>query len=232
MVNIISHNNQIQIVTHFNDLVAHTFMGDINAICWKRKLAGDFGEIVKKVKLTGNVTSISLSEIRNLILSENGQIAREILLQDFKLLQDFGAQPTLNVIQYYDKDDTESICSTDVYSFHIDRSPLPVDTFLCTYFGDASEILPNVQSIQKVLIPEIREALKKQCNGSEADFESYLTEHFYDLHYAAKPEAHIVNLGLGNMWRLAVDYPESKVLPCIHRAPEEHSGQYRLLIIC
>jgi len=232
MQNISPQNNQVLVVTNFNDLVTNLFMGDTNAICWKRELTGDFSEVVHKLTLTGNVTTIELSQLHTLKLSEAGQIARKILLHDFKLLQDYGALPTLNVIKYYDKDEPENICATDVYSFHIDRSPLPIDTFLCTYFGDSSEILPNAQGIQKVLIPEIRNALKKQYHGKESGFESYLTEHFYDLHYAANPNANVISLGVGNMWRLAVDYPESIVPPCIHRAPLEKSGQFRLLMIC
>ena len=41
-----------------------------------------------------------------------------------------------------------------------------------------------------------------------------------------------VRLGLGHLWRLAVDHPQQKVLPCIHRAPLEKEGEYRLLLIC
>jgi hypothetical protein len=103
---------------------------------------------------------------------------------------------------------------------------------LCTYYGEPSEILPNSQAEQKVLMPEIRDELKKQYHGAEKDFESYLSEHFFDLHYQAKPDANPISLGVGHLWRLAVDYPESKVLPCIHRAPKEKFGQHRLLLIC
>jgi len=52
------------------------------------------------------------------------------------------------------------------------------------------------------------------------------------LHYRAQAMANPISLGLGHLWRLAVDYPESQVLPCIHRAPEENNGQLRLLMIC
>jgi hypothetical protein len=78
-----------------------------------------------------------------------------------QLLSDFGASPTLNLIQNYERDDELNFISTDVYSFHVDRSPIPTDTFLCTYHGAASEILPNDQVEQKILIPEIREKLFK-----------------------------------------------------------------------
>ena len=80
-----------------------------------------------------------------------------ILLNDFKLLKEHGASPTLNVIKYYERDD--SFFPTDVYSYHVDRSPIATDTFLCTYHGESSDIIPNSQGVQKVLVPEIREEL-------------------------------------------------------------------------
>ena len=143
-----------------------------------------------------------------------------------------GASPTLNVIQCYERDDSYPFFPTDVYSFHVDRAPIPVDTFLCTYYGEPSEILPNSQAEQKVLVPEIREELKKLHDGGAGYFESFLSEQFFDLHYLAKAKAQPISLGLGHLCRLATDHPNSKVLPCIHRAPQEKNGQKRLLLIC
>ena len=223
--------NQIRYVTNFQDLVSTPFGGVINAICWTRKLPGDYSEIVKKVALSGNITAIEQEELLELQLSEQGQLAREILLNDLKLLKAHGASPSLNVIKCYVRDETQPFFPTDVYSFHVDRSPIPTDTFLCTYYGEPSEILPNSQGEKKVLIPEIRNELKKLYHGTDEGFESFLSEHFFDLHYQADPNARTINLGLGHLWRLAVDHPESQVLPCVHRAPEE-SGQNRLLLIC
>jgi len=224
--------NQIQCVTNFQDLVSTPFNGEMNAICWTRELIGDFSEIVKKLELNGNIRAIEQKELRELQLSDQGQLAREILLTDLKVLKAHGASPILNVINYYDRDDTYPFFSTDVYSFHVDRSPIPTNTFLCTYYGESSEILLNSQGKKKVLIPEIRDELKKLYRGAEEDFESFLSEHFFDLHYQAKPNAHPISLGVGNLWRLTVDHPESKVLPCLHRAPKEKLGQKRLLLIC
>ncbi len=223
---------QIHSVTNFHDLVFTPFRGQMNAICWNRKLIGDFSEIVEKIELNGNITVIEPEELLEFQLSEQGQLAREILLNDLKLLKDHGASPTLNVIKYYDRDDSYPFFPTDVYSFHVDRSPIPTDTFLCTYFGESSEIVPNSQARQKVLIPEIREELKKLYDGSDEGFESFLSEYFFDLHYQADADVHPISLGLGHVWRLAVDHPESHVPPCVHRAPTEKNGQSRLLLIC
>ena len=224
--------NQIRYVSNFQDLVSTPFNGEINAICWTRELIGDFSEIVKKVALRGNITAIGKKVLCELQLSEQGQLAREILLNDLRALKAHGASPILNVIKYYDRDDTYPFFPTDVYSFHVDRSPIPTDTFLCTYDGDSSEILPNSQGKMKVHIPTIRNELRKLYHGADEGFESFLSEHFFDLHYQAEPDARPISLGHGHLWRLAVDHPESQVPPCIHRAPLEKSGKIRLLMIC
>jgi hypothetical protein len=69
-------------------------------------------------------------------------------------------------------------------------------------------------------------------NGPAEELDDFLKENYFDLHYQAKPNATPVNLGLGHLWRLAVNHPEQQVLPCIHRAPIEKEGEYRLLLIC
>ncbi len=232
MIDLLHADNQINCVTSFKDLVSMPFDGAMNAVCWARKLTGDFSEIVKKVVLNENMSVLDQEELRELKLSEQGQLAREILLNDLELLEAHGASPILNLIRCYESDDAYPFFSTDVYSFHVDRSPVPVDTFLCTYYGEPSEILPNSQAIQKVLVPEIRAELKNLYDGSDEGFESFLSEHFFDLHYQAKPAARPISLGTGHLWRLAVDHPESKVPPCVHRAPKEKNGQTRLLMIC
>ncbi len=232
MIDLFPPENQIQYVTNFLDLISTPFQGEMNAICWSRNLNGDFSEIVRKVELNGNIATIEEEELRELKLSEQGQLAREVILNDFKKLKAYGSSPILNVIKYYDRDDAVSFFPTDVYSFHVDRSPIPIDTFLCTYYGESSEILPNSQGKMKLDVPEIRDELKKLYVGTEEGFESFLTEHFFDLHYQAKPNARPISLGQGHLWKLAVDHPESKVPPCIHRAPKEKSGQKRLLMIC
>lgn len=232
MIDQFRDQNQVHCVTDFQDLVSTPFHGEINAICWTRELTGDFQEIVQKVKLEGNISGIEQEELRELVLSKQGQLAREIILNDLELLRAHGASPVLNVLTYYDRDDSAPFFPTDVYSFHVDRSPIPTDTFLCTYYGVPTEILSNAQGEKKVLIPEIRAELRKQYGGTEEGFESFLSEHFFDLHYQAKADARPISLGVGHLWKLAVDHPGSKVLPCVHRAPKEKEGEKRLLLIC
>lgn len=227
-----SDDNQTGTVSTFSELVNTNFQGAINAICWSRNLVGDFKEIVSKLQLKENITEVSIEDLLALQLSEKGDMARETILSDLQLLADLGASPSLNLLKSYERDEELDFISTDVYSYHVDRSTIGTDTFLCTYHGAASEILPNNQVEQKILIPEIREKLKELHNGPEAEFETFLKEYYFDLHYQPKPNAQPINLGAGHLWKLAVDHPEQKVLPCVHRAPTESDGEYRLLLIC
>ena len=232
MKNILSDNDQIKVVSTFAELVNTNFKEKMNAICWHRNLIGDFQEIVAKLELKENITEVSVEDLLALQLSEQGNLAREIILRDMQLLTDFGASPSLNLLKSYERDKELDFISTDVYSYHVDRSPIATDTFLCTYHGPASDLLPNDQVEQKILIAEIRAKLKKLHDGPESEFETFLEENFFDLHYQAKPEAKPVNLGSGHLWRLAVDHPTQQALPCVHRAPAEKEGEYRLLLIC
>lgn len=226
-----SNHTQIAVVSTFDDLVNSDFHGDINALCWHRALFGDFKEIVNQLQLKENITEISVDDLLVLTLSKQGQLAREIILKDIELLTDFGAAPTLNLLKHYERDDELDFIHTDVYSYHVDRSPVATDTFLCTYYGTASDILPNNQVEQKILIPEIRSKLNVLYDGEDAKFDDFLEEYFFDLHYQPKPNAEPINLDNGHIWRLAVDHPTQQVLPCVHRAPKE-LGEYRLLLIC
>ena len=227
-----SNNKHIGIVTSFSELIATDFEGTRNALCWYRNLEGDFKEVVSKLQLKENITVVTPKDLLALQLSEQGNRAREIILSDLQLLTDFGAAPVLNLLKCYERDEDFDFITTDVYSFHVDRSPIATDTFLCTYHGAASDIIANEQAQQKILIPEIREQLQALHDGLEAEFEDFLKEHYFDLHYQAQPNAIPINLGVGHLWRLAVDHPTQKVPPCIHRAPVEMDGEYRLLLIC
>ena len=232
MSNTFSDYSQIGMVSTFSELVQTDFKGEKNALCWYRNLEGDFKEIVGQLQLKQNITEVYSKDLLALQLSEKGNIAREVILNDLQLLADFGASPSLNLLKCYDRDDEFDFISTDVYSYHVDRSPIATDTFLCTYHGAASDIIPNEQAEQKILIPEIRKKLNELHNGPAEEFENFLKENYFDLHYQTKPNAMPVNLGIGHLWRLAVDHPKQQVLPCIHRAPIENEGEYSLLLIC
>lgn len=227
-----SNSKQIGTVTTFSELVQTDFEGVRNALCWFRNLEGDFKEIVGKLQLKENITEITPKDLLALQLSEQGNSAREIILKDLQLLTDFGAAPVLNLLQCYERDTDFDFITTDVYSFHVDRSPIATDTFLCTYHGAASDLIANDEAQQKILVPEIRAQLKDLHDGPEAEFEDFLKENYFDLHYQVQPNAQPTNLGVGHLWRLAVDHPTQEVPPCIHRAPIEKDGEYRLLLIC
>lgn len=232
MKNPFSDNTQIKTVSSFSELINSHFQGDMNALCWYRNLVGDFEEVVNKLELKENITEVSVENLLALQLSEKGDFARERILTDIQLLTDLGASPCLNLLKSYERDEDLDFISTDVYSYHVDRSPIETDTFLCTYYGPASDILAHDQVEQKILIPEIRDKLKKLYDGPDVEFETFLSAYFFDLHYQPKPDVNPVNLGVGHLWRLAVDHPTQQVPPCVHRAPAEKDGEYRLLLIC
>lgn len=232
MKNPYTNNSQIGLVNSFLDLITTDFKGDKNALCLFRELEGDFKEIVDKLQLKETITEVHLEDLLALDLSDKGNLARLIILKDMQSLTDFDASPTLNLLKCYDRDEDFDFIPTDVYSFHVDRSPIATDTFLCTYHGAASDIIANNEVEQKILIPEIRKKLEDLHNDSNDDFEEFLKDNYFDLHYQPKQDATVINLGIGHLWRLAVDHPEQKVLPCVHRAPVEKEGEYRLLLIC
>lgn len=227
-----SNSKQIGIVTSFSELIQTDFEGTRNALCWYRNLEGDFKELVSKLQLKENITEVTTKDLLSLKLSPQGNCAREIILKDLQELTDFGAAPVLNLLQCYERDTDFDFITTDVYSFHVDRSPIATDTFLCTYHGAASDLIANEEAQQKILVPEIRAQLKDLHDGTETEFEDFLKENYFDLHYQAQPNTTPINLGVGHLWRLAVDHPTQKVPPCIHRAPIEKDGEHRLLLIC
>jgi len=224
-------NENLLFVNTFVELVSTSFEGNINALSWKREIEGNYEEIVNVFDFEENIIEIDPSDLKNLTLSKAGNKAQNTILNDYELLQDQGASPVLNIIKYYEEDTSFPFFPTDVYSYHVDRSPVATNTFLCTYFGSPSELIPNEQAIQKITIPEIREKLLTLFKGKPTEFETFLREHFFDLHYQTKPNTLPIQAETGHVWRLAVDHPSSKVLPCVHRAPREN-GKKRLLLIC
>ena len=225
--------HRVRTVTSFEELVATPFAGDVNALCWPRRLPGDFQNILDRLKAAEGITTIDDDALRELTLTPAGSIARDVLLADQALLRDHGLEPVLDCITGYPMDATHAPVATDVYSFHVDRAPVTADTYLCTYIGPTSEGLANEAAVRRVDIAHTRAALLALYGGcDDADFAAYLSEHSFDLHYAPRPGAEPYAFGIGNLWRIAIACPGSPVLPCIHRAPPALPGTpARLLLI-
>lgn len=224
---------RIRIVGSFEELVSTPFAGDVNALCWSRQLPGDFHEVLQRLHAAEGLVTIEEDELRSLDLSPDGRIARDVLLADQALLSRAGLDPILDVISDYPRDERGGPIPTDVYSFHVDSAPVEADTYLCTYAGPASEGLLNEQAIRRVDMGETRAELLRLHGGPDgAEFAAFLAENSYDLHYAPMPGAEPYPFGLHNLWRIAISWPGSPVLPCIHRAPPQPSGTPpRLLLI-
>ncbi len=225
---------RIKRVSSFQELVATSFTNGVNALCWERTLPGDFGEVVQRLGGSEEVTPIDEARLQALQASAAGRAAIEALLEDQRLLREHGAAPVLNCFLGYPRDEEPDVVPTDVYSFHADSAPVEADTFLCSYYGAVSEGLRNEEAKRRVDIPVTRAELLKLFGGEDnADFREFLKDNCYDLHYAAAPSARPFSFGVGNLWRIATDWPGCPVPPCIHRAPATIPGQLpRLLLIC
>lgn len=221
-------------VISFAELVATPFADGVNALCWPRALAGDFSEVVALLGAGEGITPLDEARLRALPVSAAGRAAVDLLLEDQRLLRELGRDPALNCIDGYARDEQPGPVATDVFSFHADSAPVEADTWLCTYHGPASEGLRNDEAQRRVDLPATRAALLREFGGEDdAAFREYLQENCYDLHYASGSTARPFSFGLGNLWRIAVDWPGSPVPPCIHRAPATRPGAPpRLLLIC
>ena len=224
---------RIKLVQSFHELATTPFEGDVNALCWQRTVPGDFSEVVEHLVVGTGITTIDDSRLLALPVSAAGRAAIDILLEDQRLLRALDLDPVLDCIHGYLRDENPGPVITDVHSFHVDSATASADTWLCTYHGPASEGLRNDEAQRRVDIPETRAELLKCFGGKDDDdFRKYLNENCYDLHYAPIAQARPFSFGLGNLWRVAVDYPGSPVPPCIHRAPETRPDQPpRLLLI-
>lgn len=220
-------------MTSFEALAATPLADGVNALCWERTLAGDFGEVVRMLGAGEGIVTLDEARLRALPLSEAGRAAVDVMLADLQLLRERDLDPALNCIHGYPRDEDAGPVATDVFSFHADSAPVAADTWLCTYFGPPSEGVCNEDAMRRVDIPETRAELLRQFDGGDdEDFKTYLSEYCYDLHYVAAPQARPFSFGVGNLWRIAVEYPGSPVPPCIHRAPATSPGQPpRLLLI-
>lgn len=225
---------QVRTVESFTALLEARWDNGINALCWPRTLAGDFAEVANALGMGEGIVPLDESRLRSLLPSPAGQLARDVMLADLRLLRDHGLAPELNCIYAYPRDEDATVIKTDVYSWHADSAPIETATWLCTYHGAASEGLPNAQARRKSNDPVLRAALLREYGGKDdAGFAEFLREHGYSLHYAELPNAEPWSFGISHLWRIAVDWPGSPVPPCIHRAPFQTPGDLpRLLLIC
>ena len=225
--------HRIKIVNSFQELVSTPFRDGVNAMCWQRTLNGDFRKVVEQLVASDGITTLDEARLRSLPLSEEGRAAIEVLIDDQRLLTEHGFEPILDCIGGYPREDEPGPVPIDVYDFHVDSATTETDTWLCTYFGPSSDLLRNDEALRRVEIPQTRAELLKLYGGKDDDaFLEYLNENCFDLHYSPAANAHPVSFGVGNVWRIAVDYPGSPVPPCIHRAPENIPGELpRLLLI-
>lgn len=223
----------IRVVQSFEELVATPFADGVNALCWPRMLDGDFKEVVTLLGAGEDMVILDDERLRSLPASAAGRVAIEEMLTDLQRLRDLDREPVLNCIYGYPRDEESAPVATDVFSFHADSAPVEADTWLCTYSGPPSEGLLNEEAQRRVEIPGTRAELLRLFGGEDDDaFREWLSEHCYDLHYTPLPHALPYSFGLGNIWRIAVDWPGSPVSPCIHRAPEHSAGEPpRLLLI-
>jgi hypothetical protein len=224
---------RIKIVQSFDELIATAFGEGFNALCWPRILHGDFREVVERLGAGEGIARIDDARLEALSLSAAGRAARDILLEDQRLLRAHGLAPEVNCIRGYPREEDPEGIATDVYSFHVDSAPVATDTWLCSYYGPATQGLRNDEARRRIDVLETRARLLELFGGKDDDeFQEFLADHCYDLHYAPAPDAQPFSFGLGNLWRIAVEYPGSPVPPCIHRAPETIAGgPPRLLLI-
>lgn len=221
------------VVASFAELLGRPPSDGINALCWPRAFDGDFAEVARLLAGDGCVT-VDAAMLGALSLSSAGRTAADVMLDDVRRLAALGRDPVLNCITSYPHDERGLPIATDVMSFHADRSPIEVDTWLCTYWGKSSEGLDNDDARRLIDSPAIRGALLQEYGGEDDDdFADFLREGAFDLHYGIVDHARPFSFGVANLWKIAVAWPGCRVPPCLHRAPETVPGdEPRLLLIC
>ena len=219
-------------VPDLEGLVQHRFQGAVSAVGLKRSLAGDFGAVARALAPPTGHRDVSPRRLRHLALGPEGRRAAAQILDDLDGLEDQGCAPQLSCVTDYPRDLRGLPVRTEVQGFHIDRAPVEVDTWLCTYAGGSTEILPPEDALRCIDDPTTRAALRQVWGLPEGEaLESRIREGSFDLQYVPRPGASGVVLGAHHLWRLAVSWPGAAVAACIHRAPATVPGQPRLLLI-
>jgi hypothetical protein len=232
MYSLTSYPACVRAATGFDELLTTPLARGINALGWERTLAGDFSEVVRLLGAAEGIVRLDEARLLGLPVSAAGRVAVDAMVADLRLLREHGLAPELNCITAYPRDEEPGPVATDVFSFHADSAPIEAATWLCTYHGAPSEGLANADAVRKVDVPAIRAELLAQFGGGEGpEFEEFLRDNCYDLHYAPLASARPWSFGVGHLWRIACDWPGSPVPPCIHRAPATVVGEPRLLLI-
>ena len=221
----------------FDDLVARPLTAPTNAVRWRRSLPGDFAELAQLLAPAEGLVVVEPGDLRRLHASPQGRIAIDVILDDLARLDALGHDPVLNCIRDYPRDTRGLPVATDVMSFHVDRAPTHVDTWLCTYHGRSTEGLHDDDAVRRIDDGDVRAALlrlhEEHGDAGDAGFAAFLREQSFDLHYRAKDGARPYPFGTGHLWRIAVAWPGSPTTPCIHRAPTTSvDDEPRLLLIC
>ena len=224
---------RVRVVGSFEELVSTRFGDGVNALCWPRRLAGDFREVAKLVEGQEGIATVDEEGLRGLVLTEAGAVAREVLLGALEMLRAAGLLPVLDVVTGARRELEPGELPTDVYSFHADSATVAADTWLCSYTGACTEGLRNEEAIARVEVPEVRARLLAEYGGADdGGFAEYLEENFHTLHYVPREGAGVYSFGLHHLWRVALEYPGAAVPPCIHRAPLTLPGmESRLLLL-
>src|SRR4051794_18562894 len=79
---------RIKVVESFQELVTTPFADGVNALCWRRTLAGDFGEVVEQLVVDEGMATLDEARLASLPVSAAGRVAIDILLEDQRLLRE------------------------------------------------------------------------------------------------------------------------------------------------
>ncbi|MBM4281128.1 MAG: hypothetical protein FJ137_10335 [Deltaproteobacteria bacterium] len=233
-------------VATFDALVATPLRGGVNALYWPRTLDGDFGALARALAPTAGLAIVDVDALAALPLGPGARAAAAAIVDDVARLHALGLDPVVNCIVDYPRDDRGLPIATDVLSLHVDRAPVAVDTWLCTYHGKPTEALDNDHARRRTDDPAVVAALRavwRQERGAHgrADrdvedddgFAAFVRKGSFDLHYEPVDGAAPCAFGVGELWRLATQWPGALVPPCIHRAPRTGPGdEPRLLLLC